>query len=629
MKPFFFSAGVPVLLTLVMAGCGSSKDDSKAEKSKAEKRADESITQIAQLTPPQVLDGGYVSSTVCKSCHSNQHESWHKSYHRTMTQAASPQVVAASFENVELSFRGQKATLERRGDEFWVDMVDPLWEMQQVARHVDVSYAVGAPRVQRRIVMTTGSHHFQVYWFNRDAFSRELWQFPWRYHLVEQRWVHRQNVFLQPPNGPLGIGFRVWNTDCISCHTVGGKPGFDVSTGLSVDTSVVELGISCEACHGPGQRHVEIFSAKDAASKQIRDTAIVHPAKISPARSAQICGACHSSHVVSDPESAVTDGLKFRPGEDFTRVARFRVPPDEPDSFATRFWADGVSRSGGREYLGMVKSSCFEHGAMSCISCHSMHSYEKREDQLSPRMETNEACYQCHESWREDLTAHTHHAADSSGSLCYNCHMPHTSYALYKGIRDHSISIPSVTSIRSNIRPNACNLCHLDKTLEWTARNLANWRGESDEQIRKDLNLLTDDERSVAASLLYLLRGDAGQRVIAAYSMGWDDAQAVSKVDWLAPPLAKAMLDPYAAVRYNAFRATRKLPGFADFKFDFEVPGDAVELNRRVRERWKLPAPNAREPASRVLLDDQMQPNDELIDRLIEVRDNRPIFSIE
>ena len=138
-----------------------------------------------------------------------------------------------------------------------------------------------------------------------------------------------------------------------------------------------------------------------------------------------------------------------------------------------------------------------------------MHSYEKREDQLSPRMETNEACYQCHESWREDLTARTHHAADSSGSLCYNCHMPHTSYALYKGIRDHSISIPSVTSIRSNSRPNACNLCHLDKTLEWTARNLANWRGESDEQIRKDLNLLTDDERSVAASVLYLLRGDA------------------------------------------------------------------------------------------------------------------------
>ena len=62
MKPFFFSAGVPVLLTLVMAGCGSSKDDSKAEKSKAEKRADESITQIAQLTPPHVLDRGYVSS---------------------------------------------------------------------------------------------------------------------------------------------------------------------------------------------------------------------------------------------------------------------------------------------------------------------------------------------------------------------------------------------------------------------------------------------------------------------------------------------------------------------------------------------------------------------------------------
>ena len=40
--------------------------------------------------------------------------------------------------------------------------------------------------------------------------------------------------------------------------------------------------------------------------------------------------------------------------------------------------------------------------------------------QLAKRMDGNEACLQCHEKMRDKISAHTHHAADSSGSLCYN-----------------------------------------------------------------------------------------------------------------------------------------------------------------------------------------------------------------
>ena len=83
--------------------------------------------------------------------------------------------------------------------------------------------------------------------------------------------------------------------------------------------------------------------------------------------------------------------------------------------------------------------------------------------------------------------------------------MPHTTYGLLKAIRSHEIDSPSVQSTLSTGRPNACNLCHLNKSLAWTAEHLTSWYGESPVE-------LSDDERTIAASVLWALRGDAAQR---------------------------------------------------------------------------------------------------------------------
>ena len=56
-----------------------------------------------------------------------------------------------------------------------------------------------------------------------------------------------------------------------------------------------------------------------------------------------------------------------------------------------------------------------------------------------------------------------------------NCHMPYTAYALFKGIRSHQIDSPSAKMTLRGGRPNACNQCHLDKTLQWTAERLEAW----------------------------------------------------------------------------------------------------------------------------------------------------------
>ena len=88
--------------------------------------------------------------------------------------------------------------------------------------------------------------------------------------------------------------------------------------------------------------------------------------------------------------------------------------------------------------------------------------------QVSPRMDSNQAC--C----RAIPVPHEPDGADeTSGGIvrecCYNCHMPYTSYGLLKALRSHQITGPSVTTSVQTGRPNACNACHLDKPLGWTA----------------------------------------------------------------------------------------------------------------------------------------------------------------
>src|SRR5438128_11469003 len=95
---------------------------------------------------------------------------------------------------------------------------------------------------------------------------------------------------------------------------------------------------------------------------------------------------------------------------------------------------------------------------------------------------------------------HTHHVAGSSGSLCYNCHMPYTGYGLLKALRSHQISNPGVKASLQTGRPNACNLCHLDKSLGWTAQNLFAWYKIPPEE-------LSLEDKAIAASILWALKG--------------------------------------------------------------------------------------------------------------------------
>lgn len=549
-------------------------------------------------SPKQVLREGYVSSKSCRQCHPGAYDSWHASFHRTMTQLPSEETVLGDFENVSAQVDGEIFRMTRRGGEFWVEM--PAFDDRG-------ELVPGGERIERRIALLTGSHHMQVYWFTAGKSTR-LDQFPLVWFMEEQRWIPRNSSFLVPPHQGMSSEPGRWNKGCIRCHATDGNPS--LFNDAEMYTTVAEFGIACEACHGPSEAHVAINQNPLHRYRNHADgpgdETIVHPVRLKQPLDSQVCGQCHSVNVESSPQIRSEfhlEGFSYKPGADLTAERDVFVLSDKKmmDSYGGAgsefirnfFWRDGMVRVAGREYNGLLESPCYQRGEghrrMTCFSCHEMHggrggdrsSSEWADDQLKPGMRGNQACLQCHDDYSLNISAHTHHAVESSGSRCYNCHMSHTTYGLLKSIRSHQIDVPNVATDLATGRPNACNLCHLDRTLAWTSGHLKEWYGI-------DAPQLSEEERTVAASILWLLKGDAGQRALMAGGLGWDPAVAVSDDGWREVYLAQLLADPYDAVRFMAFRSLRLIPGFEDLDYDYVGDeGERVNAALRVRAQWK------------------------------------------
>lgn len=582
--------------------------------------------------PISVAGDGYVTSTTCRACHPAQYASWHASYHRTMTQVATTTTVVGDFENIDPRLADH---LQRKGDQYFVRF-GPR----------DSLLAVESP-----IVMITGSHHYQAYWYEGGQ-GRRLKLVPAIYLIDQQRWIPRDAAFLTPPDTSATTLIGEWNANCIKCHTTHGQPRVANVMGQTadarLDTHVAEFGISCEACHGPAEDHVRVYHSP--LQRYLKhwdndaDSTIVQPARLDHQRASQVCGQCHSVFEFASDEAILEysqNGFKYRPGDDLDET-RIIVRPKAKDSLrdlvtsddelseyiAQRFWSDGMVRVSGREFNGLIESPCYQRGQLSCLSCHEMHKAvddprplkEWANDQLKLGMEANQACLQCHSNFARDISVHTHHPPASSGSLCYNCHMPHTTYGLMKAMRSHQIDSPSVQNTLATGRPNACNLCHLDKTLAWTADNLTRWYDEPPVE-------LSDDQQTVAASVLWALRGDAGQRALVSWSLGWGPAQAASGTDWMAPFLAILLDDPYDAVRFIAHRSLISLPEYVNFEFDFMTPQKSRDAARgRVLRMWQSTGDAKRQQrGAEVLLDANGELQQSTVKRLLQQRDMREV----
>lgn len=496
-------------------------------------------------------EGGYTGSSGCADCHPDQHASWGRTFHATMTQLAGPDTVLGAFDGRRVEYQGDFARVFEQSGRYWMEIPSPRGR-----RTAEVALCVGSNRYQQ--------------YFEREPRADGTFAFlrlPLLWHVGEATWMHLNTVFLRPDH-PDWDGHRtIWNANCIFCHNTGPRPGVVGMPpgGRSADafyaSSAADLGIACEACHGPGAEHAERY--RDPLGRYAAHLAgaddgdIVHPDELGQAESIALCGQCHGQRQPKDislVEAWMTTGPTFRPGDaldDHVDLVRRDSPspvPAQPYLFHDRFWSEGTPRLTAYEAQGLLDSPCVAGGEMTCNTCHSMHSGDPH-GMVEPAMRTNAACTGCHAEVAARLEEHTGHPAASSGSLCLDCHMPRMVYGVTEIHRSHRIESPDPRRDAEGGRPNACTLCHVDESPVWAAREMTRIYGR---EVAAPRSRPSGASVELPDGVALLLAGDAVERAVMAAAIGRvPDAGAVPARAraFLYVLLAASLGDAYPTVR--------------------------------------------------------------------------------
>ncbi len=258
----------------------------------------------------------------------------------------------------------------------------------------------------------------------------------------------------QRPTGPL----------CDGCHSV----NYDIAT-----KTPTEWNVGCERCHGPGSAHI---------ANPVRDT-IINPARLDYVHANDVCVQCHSQGrpLMNPIEGKYYDwpvgyhvGLNL---SDFWKLEDHKLG----ETTFTHF-ADGAAHKNRMQGNDFVTSLMYSRG-VTCFSCHDPHGSD---NDAMLRLPGSGVCLTCHGPNSQNgplattIEQHTHHAAGSAGGECVACHMPKIAQTIADvNVSSHTFHFIYPERTDSLKVPNACNLCHTDKSTAWANDALMHWKDRS------------------------------------------------------------------------------------------------------------------------------------------------------
>jgi predicted CXXCH cytochrome family protein len=256
------------------------------------------------------------------------------------------------------------------------------------------------------------------------------------------------------PTGPL----------CDGCHSV----NYDTATGTPV-----EWNVGCEECHGAGSEH---------AAHPTRGN-ILNPARMDYVRANDTCIQCHSQ---GRPLKNPIDGkyydwpVGFHVGlnlPDYWRLEGHKLGEQTFTHFP-----DGTAHKNRMQGNDFIQSLMYTRG-VTCFSCHDPHGTP---NQALLRKPIKEICLTCHGPNTQNgphaasIEAHTHHPVDSAGSQCVACHMPKIEQTIADiNVASHTFHFITPIDTDAMKIPNACTVCHRDKSTVWATQALMSWKDRS------------------------------------------------------------------------------------------------------------------------------------------------------
>jgi tetratricopeptide (TPR) repeat protein len=497
-------------------------------------------------------------SQQCRACHPAFYKKWATSHHgRAM------QPFTATFAKSALKPHGEAMKI---GDATYHAVLEG-----------DSGYVEErGPRGVKRLPMVHVMGGKNTYYFLTAMERGRLQVLPLAYDVHQQSWydmaasgvrMHAEGPAGQPV--PWTDPAFTFNTSCFSCHVSQLRSNYDLASD-TYHSTWREPGINCETCHGDGSAHVELYT-KDPNTKH-KDMRILRTTQFTVQQRNEMCAPCHAKMSPISPGYKVAQ--RFFDHYDLVTL-------EDPD-----YYPDGRDLGENYTYTSWLMSPCIRDGKLDCIHCHTS-SGRYRFATANP----NGACLPCHQEKVANSQAHTHHKPGTPGGSCIDCHMPKTRFANMNR-SDHSMLPPTPASTRRFKSPNACNLCHKDKSAAWADSKVRQWHkldyqqsvlGRAalvDKARRGDWGELPamlayirkpDGEMVTQASLIRLLRSCADPRkvpvVIAAlrHASPLLRTAATGSLTGIVTPeireaLAEATGDEYRLVRIRAAAALAGIP---------------------------------------------------------------------
>jgi cytochrome c554/c'-like protein len=147
--------------------------------------------------------------------------------------------VLGDFNDVSVTFKGVSARFTQSDGDFFVETQGEDGEV----RNFKVAGVVGVEPLQQYLLET-------------EPGKLQTLDIAW--DVPGERWYFVFPDQVRPPGDGLHWtgSYKSWNARCADCHVTGFEKNYDLLTGSYASTQA-EIGVGCEACHGPGKAHQE------------------------------------------------------------------------------------------------------------------------------------------------------------------------------------------------------------------------------------------------------------------------------------------------------------------------------------------------------------------------------------
>jgi Tfp pilus assembly protein PilF len=414
------------------------------------------ITHFNNSIEAHPLHASFAGSRACMDCHKAEYEKWEGSHHQLAMAVATDKAVLGDFNAASFDYFGVSSRFYRKNGKFFVHTQGPEGKMDDF----EITHTFGVYPLQQYLVPFSGGR---------------LQCLPIAWDARENRWFHLN------PDKPISPddwlywtnAGQNWNGMCAECHSTNLKKGYDLSKD-SYETTWSDINVGCEACHGPGSHHVEWAELPDMARPEVENFALlVNASGISSRDLVELCAPCHSRRASLG---------------DYTHDEKDLLDSLLPSLLEEHlYFPDGQILEEVYVYGSFIQSKMY-HRDVKCSDCHDVHS-------LKLVKEGNDLCLQCHRADIYDSKSHHFHKNTGekgepikspdgtvlfevgSGAQCVQCHMPGRNYMIIDYRPDHSFRLPRPDlSIQVGV-PNACNRCHVDKTVAWADEHMTKWYG--------------------------------------------------------------------------------------------------------------------------------------------------------